>query len=147
MDRSLPPPPDNPYENWADEVPVASARPGRPGAVTTAAVLLLVSAAFSILGGLVLMGYRGGAEGLFGTMSTRTLAVCLIVIGMLDSLAGVLVLRQHRGGRVFAMMLAGVGVVGAIAQFSRGPSSAMVSLAIHGFILYALAVNGRAFDR
>jgi hypothetical protein len=147
MDRSLPPPPGQRYEDLVDPMPSASSRPGRPRAVTTAAVLLLVTAAFSTLGGLAMIGYRGRAEGMFGTTSPRMLAVILIVLGVLDLLAGSLVLGQRRSGRVFALVLAGAGIIGALAQLGRGPSSGLVSLAIYGFILYALLVNGSAFDR
>lgn len=94
-----------------------------------------------------MFSYRGHAVGRFGSASPRTLAAFLIAIGLLDVTAGALVLFQRRSGRILAMVLAGLGLIGALVQLGRGPSSGLVSIAINAFILYALAINPSAFQR
>ena len=63
MDESLPPPPHAGYEAWADRVPPGTdpnIAPRRPGVITAAGVLLLVSAGFSLLGALILLSSGAG---------------------------------------------------------------------------------------
>ena len=145
MDESLPPPPHTGYEAWADRVPAGthpSAAPRRPGVITAAGVLLLVSAGFSLLGALILLS-SGARPTLTGLGSARAFAAVLVVVGGLHLLAGVLVLARSNGGRILAIVLASLGVLGALSQLRS--ATGFVSLAINGFVVYALATNGDAF--
>jgi len=147
MDESLPPPPHAGYEDWADRLPPGtdpSVAPRRPGVITTAGVLLLVSAGFSLLGALILLS-SGARPTLNGLGSARSFAAVLVIIGGLHLTAGVLVLARSNRGRILAIVLASFGVLGALSQF--GSSTGFVSLAINGFVVYALATNGDAFRR
>jgi hypothetical protein len=147
MDESLPPPPHAGYEAWADRVPAGtdpSAAPRRPRVITAAGVLLLVSAGFSLLGALILLS-SGARPTLTGLGSARAFAAVLVVVGGLHLLAGVLVLARSNGGRILAIVLASLGVLGALSQLRS--ATGFVSLAINGFVVYALATNGDAFRR
>jgi hypothetical protein len=149
MDGHLPLPPHGSYENWVDQVPATPSRGGRPVAVTTAGVLMLVSAGFSFLGGVILLSSRGQVGDRFGAVSApvRLVAVAVLLVGAFNLLAGLLVLARSYAGRVVAMVLAGLGVLAAIAQLSRVPSTGLVSIAINVSILFALGTNGSAFVR
>ena len=147
MDESLPPPPHTGYEDWADRVPPGtdpSIASRRPGVITAAGVLLLVSAGFSLLGALILLT-SGARPTLTGLGSARAFAVVLVVVGGLHLLAGVLVLARSNGGRILAIVLASLNAVGALSQLRS--ATGFVSLAISGFIVYALVTNGDAFRR
>jgi hypothetical protein len=147
MDESLPPPPHAGFEDWADRVPPGadpSTAPRRPGVITAAGVLLLVSAGFSLVGALILLS-SGARPTVTGVGSARAFAVVLVVVGGLHLLAGVLVLARSNAGRIMALVLATLGALGALAQLRS--ATGFVSLAINGFIVYALATNGDAFTR
>ena len=147
MDESLPPPPHAGYEAWADRVPPRtdpSAAPRRPAVITAAGVLLLVSAGFSLLGALILLT-SGARPTLNGLGSARAFGAVLVIVGGLHLLAGVLVLARSNGGRILAIVLASLGVLGALSQLRS--ATGFVSLAINGFVVYALITNGDAFRR
>jgi len=147
MDESLPPPPHAGYEDWADRVPPGtdpSTAPRRRGAVTAAGVLLLVSAGFSFLGALILLT-SGATPTVTGLGSARAFAAVLAIVGGLHLLAGVLVLARSNGGRILAIVLASLNAVGALSQLRS--ATGFVSLAISGFVVYALITNGDAFRR
>lgn len=147
MDESLPPPPHAGYEDWADRVPPGtdpSIAPRRRGAVTAAGVLLLVSAGFSFLGALILLT-SGATPTVTGLGSARAFAAVLAIVGGLHLLAGVFVLARSNGGRILAIVLASLNAVGALSQLRS--ATGFVSLAISGFVVYALVTNGDAFRR
>jgi hypothetical protein len=147
MDESLPPPPHAGYEAWADRVPPGTdpnIAPRRPGVITAAGILLLVSAGFSLLGALILLS-SGARPTLTGLGSARAFAAVLVIVGGLHLLAGVLVLARMNGGRILAIVLASLGVLGALSQLRS--ATGFVSLAINVFVVYALATNGDAFRR
>ncbi|MGB7806073.1 MAG: hypothetical protein WBM72_10760 [Actinomycetota bacterium] len=147
MDESLPPPPHAGYEAWADRVSPGTdpnIAPRRPGVITAAGILLLVSAGFSLLGALILLS-SGARPTLTGLGSARAFAAVLVVVGGLHLLAGVLVLARMNGGRILAIVLASLGVLGALSQLRS--ATGFVSLAINGFVVYTLATNGDAFRR
>ena len=147
MDESLPPPPHAGYEDWADRVPPGtdpSIAPRRRGAVTAAGVLLLVSAGFSFLGALILLT-SGATPTVTGLGSARAFAAVLAIVGGLHLLAGVLVRARSNGGRIIAIVLAALNAVAALSQLRS--ATGFVSLAISGFVVYALVTNGDAFKR
>jgi hypothetical protein len=147
MNEPMPPPPQAGSERWAEQPLTpepAGAVAKRPGAVTAAGVLLIVSAAFSFLGALVLIG-SSARPSLDGVGSARGFAIVLVIAGALNLVAGLLVLARSNAGRILAIVLAGLGILGALTQF--GSATGFVSLAIDGFIVIALVTNADAFRR
>jgi hypothetical protein len=146
MNEPMPPPSDAGFEAWSDHIePAQAEEPARrPGVVTTAGVLLLVSSGFSFLGALVLLG-SGARPSLDGLGSARGFGAALVIAGALNLLAGVLVLARSNAGRILAITLASIGMIGALTQL--GSSTGFVSLAIDGFIVFALVINADAFRR
>ena len=112
--------------------------------MTAAGVLLLVSAGFSFLGALILLT-SGATPTVTGLGSARAFAAVLAIVGGLHLLAGVLVLARSNGGRILAIVLASLNAVGALSQLRS--ATGFVSLAISGFVVYALVTNGDAFRR
>jgi hypothetical protein len=145
----MPPPPASGYEGWADRVVEAQPgtwRPRRPGIVTAAAVLLLVSGGLAVLGSLLILssGDRTALPGM-GADAVHTLGAIALVIGGVEVLAGILVLRLVPAGRVLGIILAGLGVLGALRTL--GSPQSMITLAVDGFVIYALVSTGDAFRR
>ena len=82
----------------------------------------------------------------FGLVAYAVVAALFaLVVGLLEVLAGILVLRLSDGGRVFAIVLASLGVLGAISSLSRGSAPGVVTLGLYVFVLYALLANRVAF--
>jgi len=71
--------------------------------------------------------------------------VVAFVVGAGNLLAGILVLRLSPGGRILGFIFAGLGVFGGIVQLGANPGSSIVSLAVDGFVIWALATNRDAF--
>lgn len=145
MDQ-LPPPPGRPDGPFGDagvpgiRVPAAIPAPRRrPGPVTGAGWALIVVGALTVVAGLFVssLGVDTGA--------VAFVTILVLLIGGGNLLAGVLVLRLHPAGRVLGFVFAGLGLVGGLAQLSNNPGSAIISLAVDGFIIWALATNGEAF--
>jgi hypothetical protein len=141
---SLPPPPSERVQ-WTDLVAAAPPR-RRPGLVTASAVMLLISGAFSVIAGFVMLALR---DDLRVDEATRQLmevfGFASLAIGGLQVLAGVLILLQMRAGRTLGLVLSALGVASALLTFGRGGTAGVVGLALNGMILYALSVYGEAF--
>jgi hypothetical protein len=118
----------------------------RPGALTGAAWALIVSGALTALVGLVVASSEGSVStvGLEGDTGSIFAAVFL-AIGGIRILAGVLILRLSGVGRGLGFIVAGIGVIGGLAQLSGAAGSALITLVVDGFVLWALATNGEAF--
>jgi len=128
----VPPPPDR--------------SPGaRPGAVTAAAVLLLVGGGLSILAGIILLSGAGVAAGRAVGGFFAFVAVVLLVVGGMQIYAGIRVLELREAGRMLGMILAGVAAFFNLLSLGRAPGSSVIGLAIDGFILYALITNAQHF--
>ncbi len=145
MDQLPPPPgsPDDPFPGTPGfQVPVPmSGPPRRPGPVSVAGWALVVIGALTVLAGLFLSSIG---------IDESAVAVAMIIVlamGAGNILAGVLVLRLRPLGRTLGFVFAGLGFVGGLAQLSGRPGSAIVTLAVDGFILWALATNRQAFVR
>jgi len=145
MDQ-LPSPPGDSDGRFGDpsapgmQVPTPVAGPPRrPGPVTGAAWALIVIGVLTLLAGLFVSGL-GIEVGAVAVVMTIVLA-----IGAGNVLAGVLVLRLSPIGRVLGFVFAGLGLVGGIAQLGRSAGSSIITLAVDGFILWALATNGDSF--
>jgi hypothetical protein len=149
MSDQLPPPPASSYERWEDRV--AEARPGtlrprRPGIVTAAAVLLLVGGGLTTLASILILsaGDRTALPGI-GTDAVHTVGTIALVIGAVEVLVGILVLRLVPAGRVLGIIFGVLGLLGALR--SLGSPQSMITLAVDGFVVYALATTGDAFRR
>jgi hypothetical protein len=149
MSDQMPPPPTPGYEGWADRVIEArpsTLRPRRPGIVTAAAVLLLVAGGLAVVASLLILsaGDRTAVQGI-GADAVHTVGLVALVIGSVEVLAGVLVLRLIPAGRVLGLIFAGLGLLGALR--SLGTPQGIITLAVDGFVVYALATTGDAFRR
>ena len=140
----MPPPPGS-FEAWERviEQPLA-APPRRPVAITVAGVLLIVAGAFAALAaGLILLTGDGASiEGVGADVPTVVVLVAL-ALAALEVGAGVLVLRCAPIGRTLGIVVAALGIVGGLAAIAS--PQGIVTIAIFGFVIYALVTNAQAF--
>ncbi len=141
----MPPPPSGSYEAWERVIaePIASP-PRRPAAVTVAGVLLIVAGGFAALAaGLILLTGDGASiEGVGADVPTVVVLVALVLAAM-EIGAGVLVLRCAAIGRTLGIVVAALGIVGGLAAIAS--PQGIVTIAIFGFVIYALVTNAQAF--
>ena len=139
----MPPPPGS-FEAWERviEQPLA-APPRRPVAITVAGVLLIVAGAFAALAaGLILLTGDGASiEGVGADVPTVVVLVAL-ALAALEVGAGVLVLRCAPIGRTLGIVVAALGIVGGLAAIAS--PQGIVTIAIFGFVIYALVTNAQA---
>lgn len=126
------------FEDLSDitaQVP-ALARPGRrPAIVTTAAVVLFVSA--------LMNGVAAGLLSLEG--SSLWVSAGLAVAQLLGAL---LVALLHPVARPLGIILGVVGVVmGLSVALDGGATSGLITMGLNGFVIYALAASGPSFRR
>jgi len=135
-----PPPPEptpgrNRFEDF--EVPTPQAAPRRrhrPAVLTTAVIVLVVS---GVLNGLfVVLFHPGGAA---------AWALAVLALLQLVAAAGVLLLRS--AGRTLGFAMAAIGIVLGLVRAPAGAASALMSIALNAFVIYALVAAGPAFDR
>jgi hypothetical protein len=143
------PPRVSKYERFNIPVPIPAKGPKRrPPVVTTAAVVLLVSALFYGLGvALLQMADSSGNELAGVQLSTSTSAVLFLGLGVLQAIAGILVLGLRRVGRSLGIVLAIVGIVLALLGAASDAVNTLLSLALNGFVIYALATSRSSFER
>jgi hypothetical protein len=142
----LSPPPRFDPSQGVPTPPIAPAR--RPGAVTSAAGILMAAGALLVLfGSIGLTGDRVNIDAPFleGESAGRIAAVVVVIQGALALLAGWLVLRLRPAGRILGIVLVVVGIVSGLAQLSDTGSSGLLTLALDAYILYALLAYGFAF--
>jgi hypothetical protein len=143
---SLPPPPSE-RVRWTDLVPAAAPR-RRPGLVTASAVLLLISGAFGLIAGSVMLALGDDLEVDEGIRQLmEVLGVVSLAVGGLQILSGIMILLQMRAGRTLGIVLSALGLASALLTFGRGGATGLLGLALNGMILYALSVHGEAFGR
>ena len=75
----------------------------------------------------------------------RGVGVFSLVIGLVEILAGFLVLRLSSGGRILAIVLASIGVIGALGTLSSGSPAGVLTLGLYGLVIYALFAHGVDF--
>lgn len=151
MDPLPPPPPPRPDMAWQadDRAPPVSAR---PQLITAAGVILIVLGALQGLAGLVLLVVSPEDLSRIGTIGNvnldrvaRGIGFFSLVVGALEVLAGILVLRLSDGGRIFAIVVASVGLLGGIASVSGGSAPGVLTLGLYAFVIYVLFANRAAF--
>ena len=118
------------------EVPVAKAAPPRrPAIVTTASVVLFVSA---LMNGIVVVAFTPTGASLW---LSSALAVC-------QALGSALVVLLVPVGRPLGIALGLVGmVIGIAVAADGGAASGLVTIGLNGFVVYALAASGPSFHR
>jgi hypothetical protein len=133
--------------NYGPDVPPPPDRVprSRPGAVTAAAVLLLIGGGLSILAGIFLLAGAGVNAGRPIGGFFVFLALITLVVGGLELYSGIKVLDLRESGRVLGIALAGVAAVLNLLSLGRTPGSSVIGLAINAFILYALITNAQYF--
>jgi hypothetical protein len=152
MEPLPPPPPPRPDMSWQPEHPAPASTPSRPPPVTAAGVILIVIGALQVLGGLVLMVLSPAdlaRIGSFGNVSfdrvARGIGLFSLVLGLLEILAGILVLRLSDGGRILAIVLAVIGLLGGIGSLSGGNALGVVTLGLYAFVIFVLFTQAAAF--
>jgi high-affinity Fe2+/Pb2+ permease len=108
----------------------------RPPLVTAAGILLILSGVLTVLFTVLFFDVSGSA--LFYVLLT-------IVIAAITIWAGVQVLQLREQGRMLGLVLAGIGAVFALLGLLRGAPVSVISLALNGFILYALVTSASSF--
>ena len=135
MGQTPPPPPG-----------AASGGTTRPSLVTAAAVLLFVGGGFGVLGGLLALfgggwfgGVLGGAVAVFG--------IIVLAISALQIWAGVQILNLREAGRILGIVLSAIGALLALGQLGGSAGGGVLSLAINGFVIYALITTQSYFRK
>lgn len=143
--------------------------PPRPGAITAAAILLIIFGVVLALLGLLVMlggalfpaikdspelaGQLGAVDDSFGVF-ILVLGVIMAVWGGLQVVAAIFVLSRRTWARITAMILAILGALIGLATIIPGenglsPVGATISLLFvggHAFAIWALASQGRWFS-
>ena len=163
-----PPPP--PATAWPTAAPIAAAvGPPRPGAITAAAILLIIFGVVLALLGLLVMlggalfpalkdspelaGQLGAVDDSFGVF-ILVLGVIMAAWGGLQVVAAIFVLSRRTWARITAMILAILGALIGLATIIPGenglsPVGATISLLFvggHAFAIWALSSQGRWFS-
>jgi hypothetical protein len=120
--------------------------------VTAAGVILLVLGAVQALAGIVLIALSPADLANLGPVGNlnldrvaRGVGVFSLVIGLVEIFAGVLVLRLSNGGRILALVLASLGVIGGIGSLSGGSPAGVLTLGLYGLVIYALVSHRAVF--
>jgi hypothetical protein len=148
----LPPPPPRPDMSWRGGEPAPASAPARPQLVTAAGVVLLVLGGIQALAGLVLMMVSPEDLARIGSIGDvnldrvgRGIGLFSLVVGALEVLAGFLVLRRSPGGRILAIVIASIGLLGGIGSLSGGNVAGVLTLGSYAFVIYVLFANRAAF--
>jgi hypothetical protein len=143
------PPRISKYERFEIPVPMPAKGPRRrPAVVTTAAAVLLVSALFYGLGVALLKMAGGSGSKLAGVqLSSSSSAALFLGLAALQAIAGILVLTLRPVGRGLGIALAGLGIALALLGAASDAVNTLLSLALNGFVIYALATSRSSFDR
>jgi hypothetical protein len=137
---------------WQAADPVPASVPARPQLVTAAAVILISLGALQALAGMVFLFVSPQQLASIASMENlridplaRGIGFFILVVGSLGVIAGILVLRRSGGGRIFAIVLASIGLVGGIGNVSHGYAPGLVTLGLYAFVIYVLFANASAF--
>ena len=152
MMEPLPPPPPPRPDTSRQPDPVRAETAVRPQLVTAAGIILIVLGALQAVAGLVLMTVSPEDLARIGSVGNidlervaRGVGLFSLVMGGLEILAGTLVLRLSDGGRILAIVLASIGLLGGIAGVSGGSAMGIVTLSLYVFLVYVLFTSRAAF--
>jgi len=76
-----------------------------------------------------------------------SMAIALVVLGVLELLAAAFVGMLHPLGRPIGIALGCVGIVLGLVSARSSAANGLVTMALNGFVIYALASSGPAFRR
>ena len=126
--------------------------PARPQLVTAAAVILIALGALQALAGMVFLFVSPQQLATIASIDNvriealaRGIGFFIRVGGSLGVIAGILVLRRSGGGRIFAIVVASIGLVGGIGNVTHGYAPGLVTLGLYAFVIYVLFANAAAF--
>jgi len=124
------------YEDYDLTVPIPPPRSTkrRTPTLVMAGVVLAITGAMALLL-VVVVGLDSN------------LALPLIAFGIVELVGAVLVFLLHPLGRPVGIALGALGIVLGIVSAASSPANGLVSLALNGFVIYALASSGPAFKR
>lgn len=127
------------------DAPLAGPR-RRPVIVTIAGVLLVVAGGFAALAGVLILLTGDGAtiEGV-GDGSATLPVIVSMSLACLEIGSGALVLRCAPVGRTIGIVVAALGIAAGVAAV--GSPRGLVTIAIFGFVVFALVTSADAFDR
>jgi hypothetical protein len=128
------PTPGRRFEDLDVPIPVPSSVRRRNAVITTAAVILFVS---GVLGLLTVLFFRPGGSG----------AVLFAILGVAQLIGAALVIALIPIGRPVGIVLACVGLAVGVSLATSSAVNGLMTMALHGFVIYALASNGPAFRR
>lgn len=114
--------------------PASDAPLRRPATLTTAAIVLLVAAAMNVL---FVVGFR--PEG--------ATAIVAIVSALGQAGAAVLILARHPAGYLVGIIVGGIGIASGLLRAGDDPLSALMTVALGGFVIWAVAANKPSFRR
>jgi hypothetical protein len=125
----------------------------RPPLVTAAGIILLILGAIQVLAGIVLMTLSLADLARLGDVGNlnfervgRGVGMFSLVIGLVEIVAGVLVLRLSNGGRILALVLSIIGVIGGFGSLSSGSPAGVLTLGLYGLVIYALFAHRVVFE-
>lgn len=130
-------PPRSRFEDLSDiQVPAARpARPARSAIVTTAAIVLFVSA---LMNAIAVIGFD--PEG--------TTLLILVALAVGQAIGSLLVVFLVPVGRAFGIVLGVLGIILGLSVAIQGSAgSGLVTMGLNGFVIYALAASGPSFRR
>jgi hypothetical protein len=124
------------YEDFdLADVPAATPAPRRrTPTITVAALVLAISGVLPLI---TVFAFR--PEG--------AAAIAFLVLGVAEIAGAALVATLRPLGRPFGLALGCVGVVLGIVSAAQSPANGLVTIALNGFVIYALASSGAAFRR
>jgi hypothetical protein len=122
------------FEDLSVPIPAPAPARRRTATVTTAAIILLVSGALTVLT-VVLLRPSTGAMPLFAAL------------GVFQLLGGALVVALLPVGRVLGLVLGAVGVIVGITLLGSSALNGLMTIALNGYVIYALASSGPSFRR
>lgn len=152
MEPLPPPPPPRPDLSWDAHGSAPASIPARPQPVTAAGVILIVLGVLQALAGLLLMVVSFEDIERIGSIGdirlgpvAKGIGLFSLVVGVLEIFGGMLVLRLSEGGRIFAIVIASIGLIGGIGSLFGGNVVGAATLGLNGFVVYALFANSAAF--
>lgn len=141
MDQTPPPPPPE----YPSRRPAGGAR---PGVITAVAVLMFVGGGLSVLAGLLAVGGGGMLGDAFGGGGTLAVfGILVLAVGAVQIYAGVQILGLRERGRILGIVIAGLSALLTLPQLGDAAGSAIISLAIDAFIIWALVTNAEVFQK
>jgi hypothetical protein len=122
------------FEDLSVPIPAPAPTRRRTPTVTTAAIILFVSGALTVLT-VVLLKPSSGAVPLFAAL------------GVLQLVGGGLVVALTPIGRVLGLVLGAAGVVVGLSLLGSSALNGLMTIALNGYVIYALASSGPSFRR